>query len=80
MGKRPGASGLAYFTLEKDKEIKGKGPVGKFFSEASLKELMKSCNAEIGDSVFFACGKKKEIEKILSLARDKIAKDLNIID
>ena len=77
--KDQGASGLAYFTLEKDKEIKGKGPVGKFFSEASLKELMNICKAEIGDSVFFACGKKKEIEKILSLARDKIAKDLNII-
>ena len=77
--KELGASGLAYFTLEKDKEIKGKGPVGKFFSEASLKELMKSCKAEIGDSVFFACGKKKDIEKILSLARDKIAKDLDII-
>ena len=77
--KDQGASGLAYFTLEKDKEIKGKGPVGKFFGEASLKELMNICKAEIGDSVFFACG-KKEIEKILSLARDKIAKDLNIIN
>ena len=77
--KDQGASGLAYFTLEKDKELKGKGPVGKFFGEASLKELMNICKAEIGDSVFFACGKKKEIEKILSLARDKIAKDLNII-
>ena len=78
--KEQGASGLAYFTLEKDKELKGKGPVGKFFGEASLKELMNICKAEIGDSVFFACGKKKEIEKILSLARDKIAKDLNIIN
>tara|TARA_Y100000817_G_scaffold314725_1_gene314802 strand:- start:344 stop:2131 length:1788 start_codon:yes stop_codon:yes gene_type:complete len=78
--KDQGASGLAYFTLEKEKEIKGKGPVGKFFSEDSLKEIMKSCNAEIGDSVFLACGKKKEVEKILSLARDKIAQDLNIID
>jgi aspartyl-tRNA synthetase len=78
--KDQGASGLAYFTLEKDKEIKGKGPVGKFFSEDSLKEIMKSCSAEIGDSIFFACGKEKEIEKILSLARDKIAQDLNIIN
>ena len=77
--KEQGASGLAYFTLEKNKEIIGKGPVGKFFSENSLKELMKKCNAEVGDSVFLACGKKKEIEKILSLARDKIAKDLNLI-
>ena len=78
--KEQGASGLAYFTLERDKEIKGKGPVGKFFSETSLQELMKICNAEIGDSVFLACGAKKEVEKILGLARDKIAKDLDIIE
>ena len=78
--KEQGASGLAYFTIEKDKEIRGKGPVGKFFSEDSLKEIMKICSAEIGDSIFLACGNKKEIEKILSLARNKIAKDLEIID
>jgi aspartyl-tRNA synthetase len=78
--KEQGGSGLAYFTLEKDKEIKGKGPVGKFFSEESIKEIMKTCNAEIGDSIFFACGKQKDVEKILSLARDKIAQDLNILD
>jgi aspartyl-tRNA synthetase len=78
--KEQGASGLAYFTFEQDKEIKGKGPVGKFFSEDALKEIMKSCNAEIGDTIFLACAKEKEIEKILSVARDKIAKDLNIID
>ena len=77
--KEQGASGLAYFTLDKDKEIKGKGPIGKFFSENSLKELMKICNAEIGDSIFLACGKEKEVEKILSLARNKIANDLNIV-
>ena len=78
--KEQGASGLAYFTIEKDKNIIGKGPVGKFFSEESLKEIMKVCGAEVGDSIFLACGKTKEIEKILSIARDKIAKDLNLID
>ncbi len=78
--KEQGASGLAYFTIEQDKEIKGKGPVGKFFSEESLKEIMKICSAEVGDSIFLACGKKKEIEKILSLARDKIARDLDIVE
>ncbi len=78
--KEQGASGLAYFTLEQDNEIKGKGPVGKFFSEDSIKEIMKRCDAEIGDSIFLACGKEKEIEKILALARNKIGKDLNIID
>ena len=78
--KEQGASGLAYFTIEKDKVLSGKGPVGKFFSEGSLQEIMKLTGAEIGDSVFLACSKQKELEKITSLARDKIAKDLNLID
>jgi aspartyl-tRNA synthetase len=78
--KEQGASGLAYFTIEKDVQIKGKGPVGKFFSEESLKEIMKICDMEIGDSIFLACGKEKEIETLLSLARDKIAKDLEIVE
>ena len=78
--KDQGASGLAYFTIEKDKEINGKGPIGKFFGEGSIKEIMKKCNAEIGDSIFFACGKEKEVENILSIARNKIAQDLEIID
>ena len=36
---------------------------------------MKQTNAEVGDSIFLACNKKKELEKITSLARDKIAKN-----
>jgi aspartyl-tRNA synthetase len=78
--KEQGASGLAYFTIEKNKEITGKGPVGKFFKEEALKEIMQITSAEIGDSVFFACGKKNNVEKISALARDKIANDLNLID
>jgi len=78
--KDQGASGLAYFTIEKDKEISGKGPVGKFFSKESLEEIMKITNAKIGDSIFLACGKKKEIENLTFLARNKIAEDLNLID
>ena len=78
--KDQGASGLAYFSIEKEKNLKGKGPVGKFFSEDSLNELMKICEASVGDSVFLACGKEVELEKILSIARDKIASDLNIIN
>ena len=78
--KEQGSSGLAYFTLEKENNIKAKGPVGKFFSEDALKELMKICNMKIGDSIFLACGKEEDILQILSIARDKIAKDLKIID
>ena len=79
--KNEGSSGLAYFTFEKENnKLSGKGPIGKFFSPDACKDIMKLTNAEIGDSIFFACGKKKDVEKLLSLARDKIAKDLDIID
>ena len=78
--KEQGASGLAYFTIEKEKEISAKGPVGKFFKEEALKKIMKLTSADVGDSVFFACGKTEEVEKISALARDKIANDLNLID
>ncbi len=77
--KEQGSSGLAYFTLEKNDKIIGKGPVGKFFSEESLIELMKITNAEIGDTVFLSCGKQNEVEKILSIARTRIAEELKII-
>ena len=78
--KEQGASGLAYFTIEKDKEVTGKGPVGKFFSTESLTEIMKLTGAKVGDSVFLACSKQKELEKITSLARNKIAQDLDLIN
>ncbi len=78
--KDQGASGMAYFTFEMDKEVFGKGPVGKFFSKDALEELMKKTGAEIGDSIFFACNKEKDLETITALARNKIAKDLDLID
>jgi aspartyl-tRNA synthetase len=78
--KEEGASGLAYFTFEKNNKISAKGPVGKLFSEESLKEIMKITSAEIGDSIFLACAPTNEVKKIISLARDKIGKELEIID
>ena len=78
--KAEGFSGLAYFTLEKNNEISAKGPVGKFFSKESLEEIMQKTGAKIGDSIFLACNNQKELERITSLARDKIANDLDLID
>tara|TARA_B110001452_G_scaffold139512_1_gene115970 strand:+ start:1762 stop:3540 length:1779 start_codon:yes stop_codon:yes gene_type:complete len=76
--KEQGASGLAYFTIEKD--ISAKGPIGKFFSKEAIEKIMKITGAKVGDSVFFACGKINDVEKIMSQARDKIAQDLDLID
>ena len=78
--KEQGSSGLAYFSLEKNDKISAKGPVGKFFSEESLKEIINITDAEVGDTVFLSCGKKNDVEKILSQARTKIAEELNLID
>jgi aspartyl-tRNA synthetase len=78
--KEQGASGLAYFTFENEDQLSAKGPVGKFFSHEALEEIMKQTNSEVGDSIFLACGKQNDLEKITSLARDKIAKDLDLID
>ena len=78
--KDQGSSGLAYFTLEKGDKLSAKGPIGKFFSENSLLEIMKQTKANTGDTIFLSCGKKDDVEKILSVARNKIAQDLDLID
>ncbi|MDB4119871.1 aspartate--tRNA ligase [Candidatus Pelagibacter sp.] len=78
--KEQGASGLAYFTFEEDGELSAKGPIGKFFSKEALVEIMKKTNSKVGDSIFMACGKQNDLEKITAQARDKIAKDLDLID
>jgi aspartyl-tRNA synthetase len=79
--KEQGASGLAYFSLDKEEgNLCAKGPIGKFFSKESLSEIMKITNSKVGDSIFMACAKQNDLEKITSQARDKIAKDLDLID
>ncbi len=78
--KEEGSSGLAYFSIENFDKLSAKGPVGKFFSEKSLKEIMTKMNAEVGDTIFMSCGNKSEVEKLLSNARNKIANELNLID
>jgi aspartyl-tRNA synthetase len=78
--KEQGASGLAYFTFEKKESLSARGSIGKFFSKEALLEIMKKTNCEIGDSIFMACAKKRELEKITAQAREKIALDLNLIN
>ena len=78
--KEQGGSGLAYFTFEENDELSAKGPIGKFFSKKALLEIMKKTNSKVGGSIFMACSKQSDLEKITALARDKIAKDLDLID
>ena len=80
--KDQGWNGLAYFSFEQNEtgKLSGKGPIGKFFSEESLKEIMKVTSAEIGDSIFMSCSDENQIYEIMSKSRNKIAEELDIID
>jgi len=79
--KEEGAKGLGYILLEKNKDkLIGKGPIGKFFSQEAISELIKICKLKENDSVFFSSDKKKEAEKISGLVRQKLGKELNLIN
>jgi len=79
--KDEGGKGLGYIILDKDKgKLIGKGPIGKFFSDKAINELVKLCKLNEKDSIFFSSDKVKEAERISGIARQKLGKELNLID
>ena len=79
--KEEGAKGLGYIILEKNNgKLIGKGPIGKFFSEKAINELAKICKLKDKDAVFFSSDKIKEVERISGIVRQKLGKELNLID
>jgi aspartyl-tRNA synthetase len=79
--KEEGAKGLGYIILEKNKgKLIGKGPIGKFFSEKAIGELVKICKLKEKDPVFFSSDKVKEAERISGIVRQKLGKELNLIN
>ena len=79
--KEEGAKGLGYIILEKNNgKLTAKGPIGKFFSEQAIIELAKTCKLKEKDSVFFSSDKIKEAERISGIARQKLGKELNLIN
>ena len=79
--KEEGANGLGYILLEKTEgKLLGKGPIAKFFSESAINEIVKTCSLNENDTVFFSCDNKKNATKISGLARQKLGRELNLID
>jgi len=79
--KEEGAKGLGYIILEKNNgKLTGKGPIGKFFSEKAISELVKICKLKEKDSVFFSADKVKDTERISGIVRQKLGKELNLIN
>lgn len=74
-----GAQGLAFIQVKEDGL---KGPLVKFFDDdkAALDELVKRCNLEVGDVVFFGAGKKKVVLDYMGRFRLFLADELKIVD
>lgn len=72
-----GAGGLAFIQMKEDGP---KGPLCKFFSEDDLDTLLKRCELEIGDVVFFGAGAKKTVLDYMGRFRIFLANEMNIID
>jgi len=71
-----GASGLGYFQMKEDGL---KGPLTKFFSEADLELIIKRCELEVGDAVFFGAGEKKLVQDYMGRFRIFLANEMDII-
>ncbi len=72
-----GQGGMGYITFAEDGN---KGPIAKKLDDARITSLKEISGATTGDSIFFICGKEKDIEKFSGLARTKICDDLGLLD
>jgi len=72
-----GAKGLAWLKVDSEGL---KGPIAKFFSEEDAQALKATLEAADGDLLLFVADKKKVVADALGALRQKLAKDLNLID
>ena len=72
-----GAQGLAFIQVKEDGL---KGPLLKFFAQSDLDELVKRCELETGDVVFFGAGAKKVVLDYMGRFRVFLANEMKIID
>ena len=79
--KEMNAAGLGYIVFDKSSSgVEGKGPIAKFIPSEIQEMILNKAGLKAGDSIFFACAKGKEVYDIAAAARDKIAKDLDLIE
>jgi aspartyl-tRNA synthetase len=72
-----GAGGLGYIIFEGGE---GKGPIAKFLDADRMAALKAATGAVDGDAVFFACAPQAAAERFAGQARDRIGRELGLID
>lgn len=74
---RYGAKGLAWLKVDAEGL---KGPIAKFFSESEGQALKITLEATEGDLLLFVADKKSVVADALGALRNKLGKELNLID
>ena len=75
--KRYGAKGMAWIAVQEEGV---KSPIAKFFSEEEMAKIIETAGASKGDLLLFAADSKKVVADALGALRQKLARDLNLID
>ena len=72
-----GAKGLAWVKVTEDGL---NGPIAKFFEESHVTELLAESKAQTGDLILFVADKWSVVNASLANLRNKLGKDLGLID
>jgi len=72
-----GAKGLGYFQMKEDGL---KGPLGKFFEESDLQELVERTELSVGDVIFFGAAEKDLVCNYMGKFRNYIADMMKLRD
>ena len=77
-----GAQGLGYIIFEEGEggSLAGKGPIAKFLTDEVLKTMSSRAGIGAGDAIFFACNTEAEANILAGAARDRIGRELELID
>ena len=81
--KELGGSGLIWIVLEEDYNSSNfdfKSIVKKYLDDEYVKSIAKSCEATKGDMILLVAGEEKYSLEILGALRNKLGKDLDLID
>ncbi|WP_040284825.1 aspartate--tRNA ligase [Tessaracoccus massiliensis] len=76
--KQRGARGLAYITIGEDGTLGG--PVAKNLSDAERDGIAAAMDANPGDAIFFAAGKREQSQELLGAARLEIGHRTGLIN
>ncbi len=72
-----GKPGLGYIFL---RDGEGAGPIAKNLGPERVQSIASACGLKDGDAVFFVCDKPADAASFAGKARDRVGRDLNLVE